>query len=310
MKTLNLWIDNFWPEFNIKDNLFCWALSHNYQLIITSENPDVIITTNEDYIPTSNNSKIIFCQTEPWFLTRSGNLDKNKFSSAISTFKFTDPFFKRLPLVLLYNYEYYKMGIIDDYEYLIKHTPKIKHIPEKFCSFICRNPAYGGYRSKFFNMLSEYKFVNSHGTLNNNSFLAEGSPGTMEGSIKKMDLLSQYKFNICFDNAFGCIKSFNETNVFISDSGIFTEKLYESLISDTLPIYWGNKDVGDDINSNCIINVHKYESFEKVVEKIIEIDNDDDLYLDYINQKYILETKNNIFSKEYIVNLMQELIEK
>lgn len=304
MKKIKLYFDNFWPEFNYQNNIFTWALSQSYDVIIDKDSPDLLITTN--HLLEDKKSKLIFYQSEPWFLTSDGTLDRSKFSHAISTFNFNDPFLKRVPLCLWYHYEYFSHGLIDDYEYFLNHTPEIKNIPNDFCSFVSRNPTYP--RKEFFDLLSQYKFVTASGSLCNNSPLVPGNIGTLSGSVEKTKYLSNFKFNICFDNSEGCIKSFSNSTL-ISKSGIFTEKLYEAMLANTIPIYWGNADISNDINTKCIINVHDYDNLNDVVDKVIEIDSDDNLYFDYINQKYVEDTKDNIFSKEYIVELMKILVE-
>lgn len=304
MKKLKIYFDNFWPEFNFENNLFTWALSHCYDLQVDKDTPDILITTNNHF--KEEKSKLIFYQPEPWCLTSDGILDRSKFSHAISTFNFNESFFKRIPLVLFYHFEYFINNIVDDYEYFLNHSPKIDKVPSNFCSFISRNPSFP--RKEFFEVLSQYKFVTASGQLCNNSPPVPGNPGSISGSLSKLNHLSEYKFNICFDNSEGCVRSFSDPTL-ICKSGIFTEKLYEAMLANTIPIYWGNADISKDINTKCIINVHDYDSFSDVVNRIIEIDSDDDLYLDYVNQKYVEDTKDNIFSKEYIVELMKTLVE-
>jgi hypothetical protein len=79
-------------------------------------------------------------------------------------------------------------------------------------------------------------------------------------------------------------------------------------LSNTLPIYWGNEEIHKDVSTKSFINVNDYESLDKVVDLIIEIDNNDDLYFDYVNQNYIEHKENNIFTEEYIVDLMKSLV--
>jgi hypothetical protein len=44
-----------------------------------------------------------------------------------------------------------------------------------------------------------------------------------------------------------------------------------------------------------------------MIEKIIEIDNDDKLFLDIVNESYVDKESESIFKKEYIVELMKKI---
>lgn len=310
MKNLRYYSDfNFYPN---NDNVFTWALSHHYNLIFDTVNPEFVLTTDNRNPNLLNfkNAKIIYYQSEPWFLSWTGMIDKNIFSSALITCDIGDTFYKRVPLVLMYNYEYYRRGIIDDYEFLLKNRIRNKNIPQQFCSFVAQNPGYKCPRVEFFNKLSSYKFIDSPSSLCNTipPLPVLGHPGCFESSIQKINFLKNYKFNICFENSIGFMVQPSDDPQILSKSGAFTEKLFEAMISNTIPIYWGNEEISKDINTKAIINVNDYKSLDEVVELIIEIDNDDNLYLDYINQNYIEVKENNIFTKEYIIDLMNSLV--
>lgn len=77
-------------------------------------------------------------------------------------------------------------------------------------------------------------------------------------------LKSRYKFSIAFENA--------------SYKGYTTEKLITSMQADTIPVYWGNPNVGAEFNTKSFINCHDYKSFDDVIEKIKELDNDENAY--------------------------------
>ena len=57
-----------------------------------------------------------------------------------------------------------------------------------------------------------------------------------------------------------------------------------------------NKLVDKDFNTKSFINYHDYESDEAVIERIIELDRNDDLYLECLKQPYY----NNNVVNEYI----------
>ncbi len=87
----------------------------------------------------------------------------------------------------------------------------------KFCSFVVSNGKADSIREEFFELLGAYKRVDSGGKYKNNIGACVGD---------KQAFLSQYKFNIAFENS--------QTN------GYLTEKIFDAKAAGTLPIYWGD----------------------------------------------------------------------
>lgn len=309
MKTIRYFCD--FSCFDKQNNLLTWALSHSFNLLFDEISPDIVLTGNDlnPNLVKYKNSKIIYYTGEP-FLSWSDNIDRDLINKALTFFNFKDSFFERVPLILHYNYEYYKNGYIDDYEFLLNKKNKINTVPKKFCSFVARgNGCPVCPREDFFEKLSLYKFINSHGSyLNNSEQIPMGDISKFENSFFKMKCISKYKFNICFENNYGCIKSPTDPT-YISESGLLSEKIYEALLSDTIPIYWGNKDIHRDLNTKRFINYYDYNDFDAMIEKIIEIDNNDDLFLEYINQDCVIDKNNSIFRKDYIIEVMRKICE-
>jgi hypothetical protein len=130
-----------------------------------------------------------------------------------------------------------------------------------FCSFVYSNYLAGGQREEIFYKLSEYKKVDAGGGYLNN----------VGGKIKnKLAFEMQHKFSIAFENS--------------SRSGYTTEKLVNAFSARTIPIYWGNPDVGLEFNEKRFINCHSYKNFGEVVARVKEIDQNDELYLKIINE--------------------------
>lgn len=159
----------------------------------------------------------------------------------------------RIPLYYFY---------LEDYEKAIhKHLDVSMQgaSDKKFCNFVYSNGAASPERENFFNMLSEYKRVDSGGKYINNI----GEPVKSKYEFQK-----QYKFSIAFENS--------------STDGYVTEKILQAFAAGTIPIYWGNPSVGKDFNERSFINCHNYSTFEDVIERVIEIDNNDELYYQYL----------------------------
>ena len=216
MKTLRYFCD--FECFDPRNNLLTWALSHNFNLIFDSISPEIVLTGNDlnpDLIK-YNNSKIIYYTGEP-FLSWSGEIDRKIVDKALTFFNFEDDFFSRVPLILHYNYEYYKNGYIDDYEFLLKKRIKKNTIPVKFCSFVSRGNGYPSCpRQFFYDKLSSYKQINSHGSfLNDSPMIPMGDISKFQNSLFKVNFII---FNICSTNPFVFItnKYFNFPILFIN----------------------------------------------------------------------------------------------
>ena len=111
-------------------------------------------------------------------------------------------------------------------------------------------------RRDFFELVNTYKKVDSGGKyLNNIGYCIEN----------KYDFQMNYKFSIAFENS--------------STSGYTTEKIIQAFAAKTVPIYWGNPVISEEFNPDSFINCHQYTSFADVLEKIIEVDSNEKLYL-------------------------------
>lgn len=134
----------------------------------------------------------------------------------------------------------------------------------KFCSFMVSSD-FGTDRNAFFEQLCQYKKVDSGGKLLNNIGSYVG-----RSHQEMVEFYSQYKFSLAFENRLY--------------EGYTTEKMAQRFACNTLPIYWGNPLVAKDFNLKCFINAHDYADFDALMAKIIEIDNDDELYLSYFKE--------------------------
>jgi hypothetical protein len=97
------------------------------------------------------------------------------------------------------------------------------------------------------------------------------------GKIKnKLVYEMKHKFVIAFENS--------------SRSGYTTEKLVSALVAQSIPIYWGNPNIGKEFNTRRFINCHDYESFDDVLKRVQEIDQNDELYMSIVNEPIMSES--------------------
>ncbi len=144
----------------------------------------------------------------------------------------------------------------------------------RFCNFVYSNPA-AATRIKFFQKLSEYKQVDSGGSVLNN--LGFRPPN-------KQTFLESYKFTIAFENA--------------RYPGYTTEKLVEPMLANSLPIYWGNPAVERDFNTRSFINCHDYDTFEEVIDEIIHLDSDDGRYIARMKEPWLINNTDSEYTQD------------
>ena len=149
------------------------------------------------------------------------------------------------------------------YDCLVDRSIKNTAIPEKFCCFIVTN--WGTKcRNDMFEELSKYKQVDSGGRFKNNiGYVVEGK--YWENQMRHF--ISQYKFIICFENT--------------KEDNYITEKIINPFLAGTVPIYWGTESRNDIFNQDAYLAWDEVSdpSYDKIIEKIKYLDQNDEAYL-------------------------------
>ena len=113
--------------------------------------------------------------------------------------------------------------------------------------------------------------------------------------ITKKELVNQINndniFLILKDHYYKDILKFNE---------LFKNNLINEITTDLIKKY------NNDFNKNAFINWNDFGSDEKVIEEIARIDNDDNLFMDYINEKIV--ANNDLFTVDYILTFFDKII--
>ena len=161
---------------------------------------------------------------------------------------------------------------------------KILSQKKYFCNFLYGHQSAKGEREHIFHALEKYKRVESAGSFLNN--MPDGL--VIPYSEKKMDFLKLCKFTIACES--------------ISYPGFVTEKLINPFYSDSIPIYYGNRLVNQEFNERAMINLHQFSSIEEGLEKVIEVDQDDTLFI-----QMLMEPK--LIAPDYLDNLFVGLKE-
>jgi hypothetical protein len=97
----------------------------------------------------------------------------------------------------------------------------------------------------------------------------ENNGGNIKGEVWNKHVgLDEYKFSICCENTI--------------QKNYISEKFWDAVLTETIPIYLGCSNINEYISSDCYINITNL-TFEQTVEKINDIiDNSDDYYNRYV----------------------------
>lgn len=277
MKSIKIRFVDFWGDFKPQDNFIINVLRKRYVCEL-SEEPDYL------FFSTFGCTHLRYKCVKIMFIGENLVPDFNfcDYALAFDWLEFGDRYM-RLPLYL----------VRDNFKDFRPNHPFVEEevLGRKFCSIVVSNAKIASpMRETFFKALSRYKPVDSGGRLWNNV----GGPVS-----DKHQFISQYKFNIAFENSRSC--------------GYTTEKVMDAMIADSLPIYWGNPLIYKDFNPDSFVDISNYKSIDEAVERIIELDRNDALYLEMLRQPWVKE--DSVFHWEdrllsFLTNIMEKPLDK
>ena len=260
--------DDWWEGFDKTNNFITKTLQGNIDYRIV-DNPK-----EADFLFCSIEKKKFYNYKCPRILFTGENYVPNfnfyDYAIGFEHMSFADRYF-RYPLYVAYYDEACK---------LIENKKELSgnECDRNFCSFVVSNSAADSYRVRLFDNLSKYKDISSGGKFRNNIGIPEGVPN-------KIEFLKNYKFNIACEN--------------VSHPGYCTEKIIEAFAAITVPIYWGDPRICEYFNPKAFINCNEFDSIDSVIEHIIKVDKDDDLYMSMLNEPIII-------SERYSFNKMRD----
>lgn len=260
MKRIRIDFCDFWPGFDKYDNYFVTLLKKEYEVVVCDD-PDFV------FFSTVGFDHLKYNCTRIYYTPESFAPDYLHCDFAIS-FEMEDNHRNiRFPLYNLY-------GDMNSLAGPKKPFDEVRKKHTKFCNMVVSN-ARATKRIDFFHKLSEYKQVDSGGKYLNN----------IGGPIEdKLEFISQYKFTFSFENKIY--------------PGYTTEKLIEPMFCGSIPIYWGNPFIAEEFNTKSFVNWDDYGSDEAVIERIIELDQNDDLYEQMYNEPFFPDNKPNLYCDE------------
>ena len=131
----------------------------------------------------------------------------------------------------------------------------LRRTKTRFCTYVQGNRV--AFREDFVRALARHRRVDCAGpSLNNTGFVADRK--------RKYELFRESKFAVTFEN---------EASV-----GYTSEKLPDALLSNCVPIYWGDPTVRLDFDPRCFLDRRDFASDEALVARVAELDRDDAAY--------------------------------
>lgn len=273
----------FWNGFDFNKSRIHQILEKNYNVII-SDKPDYVFCSifNNEFLKYEDAIRIFYCGEN---ITPDFNL--YDYAIAFDQIQFGDRYF-RLPNYLA-NLKYEE----DLKNVNNRRNSNYLDDKRKFCCIVCSNGNADKMRQTIVDEISKYKIVDSGGRYRNNI-------GHPNGVDNKLEFQRNYKFVLALENA-----SFN---------GYITEKIVEAFAAGGIPIYWGAPDIEKYFNPKAFINAMSFSSIDALVDRIKEIDENDDLYNEYISEmpmqkNYFWDTEFSQLEK-FICNIIEQPLNK
>jgi hypothetical protein len=250
----------FWPGFNYKDNLFFNYLIENQALVVDPHDPDIIIYS--DYYDSEDidmtQKKILY---SPENVVKDDAIFKFTMShhpNSYNNFRFQNFFYYP------YFMEMAQASESKDLESL-RYKKKTRHI-----NFIYSNHR-DRLRNDYFKYINNFYKVDSYGRYKNNMGpIAQPKDDLLSSrALQKIALITNYKFTISFENSPG--------------PNYISEKIWEPLCVNSIPIYFGNKAIFDYFNKDRIIYISDRKDFSKSISVIKEIDSSKNVYDQYVS---------------------------
>ena len=244
---------DFYPSFEPKEHWLYKLLSKRYNVIF-SDTPDFLFFSCFGNTYLTYNCVRIFISNEAVY----PNLNLYDYAITYSDFAITD---RLLP----------NQDAFEDLKYLylaesLQEAEGLIASKEEFCNYVYSNGDGDPFRQELFKAISGYKKVLSGGAfLNNIGYKVDD----LESFQKK------FKFSIACENSYY--------------TGYTTEKIINAFNARTIPIYWGNPDISDIINTKAMINCHDYPDMESLIEEIRRLDNDDEAYLQKLMEPILVD---------------------
>jgi hypothetical protein len=285
MKKIKIAYSDFWYPFDPKNTFYnelLKFLGYEVEIVDLKQSPNILFYscyTHDHRMVDRSRTKKIFVTGE------NVRPNFNECDYSIS-FDFPDYGGKNIRLPLwLFQIDWFNKENYTNPEYVIPQDKLyendwMKKQKTKFCCIVFNT--YSHYRAEMIEKLSRYKKVDCYGKPFGNWFYGEKN---------KINVLSDYKFNICFENSLY--------------PGYYTEKPIHSKTAGCIPIYWADKYCYNDFNQGSFLNLNDCNnSVDLLIQKIIEMDSNQTRYENMKNTS-LYKNKPSI---DYVINRMKQIL--
>lgn len=241
---------DFWSGFDPRNNLFVNTLQDLYEIEV-SEDPDFLIYSAYGHEYLNYKCHRLFYTPE----NRKTSFYAADYSISFENLKNENQYY--FPY---YAYCLLHFNTVDQFTKTVTYDEAIDLYNTKtdFCCTVVSNSS-GTTRNAFFNYLNTIKTVNSGGSYLNN----------VGGPVPDKTIFAEnHRFVFAFENQ--------------SYKGYTTEKLTDAVMAKSIPIYYGNPDVGIYFNKKRFLDYSDFESIKDLSDRILEIEDDKDLFAQYI----------------------------
>jgi len=117
------------------------------------------------------------------------------------------------------------------------------------------------------------------------------------GKVKtKKEVLKNYKFTICYENARGLY-------------GYITEKIFDCFAAGTVPIYWGAENITNYIPKECFIDFRDFRNYSELYAYLTNVtEKEYNSYLEAVKDYILNDERYYYFTSEYYVDTLTEEI--
>ena len=264
-KIIHLWGVNMCYFWEFKLNIIFY-LKDKFIFIFDKDNPDYLIyntfgTTQVQNEPRYDNCIKIGIYTE----NTIPDLNQCDYAMGHAHINYLDRYFT-LPFCFIR-----KLNETKGINYWEIRNKVLQNPRKKFCAAVISSSQVlfnDFFRLEFIDELNKYKIVDMGGIVRNN----------VGGRVKdKLEFLRQYKFSIAMENT--------------EADGYSSEKIIDSFIAGTIPIYYGNYMIDEYFNPKALILIRGPQDMKQKIEYIKKIDNDDELYKSILKEKVLIDDK-------------------
>ena len=142
-----------------------------------------------------------------------------------------------------------------------------------FCCWVVSNIRYADpIRESFAQKLQERceLAIAGRSKLTNTDALEKYEAQGLGWETAKINWMRGFKFSLDLENC--------------ASAGYVTEKIMQSFMAHTIPVYWGAPDVALDFNPDAFINLADYPNFDAAIDYMCALAQDDEAYLAMLNQ--------------------------